>query len=40
MQELNQAGLNLNYIGGSIYMGGYSRPRDDIEAWVRPKVEA
>ena len=33
-------GLNLNYIGGSRYLGGYLGPRAELEVWVRTKLEA
>ena len=35
-----RAGINLNYIGGSQYLGAYLGPREDTEVWVYPKVEA
>ena len=31
--------LNLNYVGGSQYLGGYLVPREDLETSVRPKVD-
>ena len=40
MQEFDQVGLNLNCVGGSRYLGDYLGPREELEAWVRPKVEA
>ena len=33
-------GLNLKYIYGSRYLGGYLGPREELETWVKPKVEA
>ena len=38
-QEFERARINLNYVDGSRYMGAYLGPREDIEEWVRPKVE-
>ena len=39
-QEFEQTGLNLNYVGGSRYLGAYLGLRKGLEAWVRPKLEA
>ena len=33
-------GLNLPYVDGSRYLGAYSGIREELEEWVRPKVEA
>ena len=32
--------LHLTYIDVSRYMGAYLGPREELEAWVRPKAEA
>ena len=40
MRYLKGAGLNLNYVGGSQYLGAYLSPRKELETWVPPKVEA
>ena len=39
-REFDLAGLNLNNIVGNRYLGAYFRPREKLEAWVRPRVEA
>ena len=39
-REFERAGLNLNYIDGGRYMGAYLGPREELEEWVWPKVEA
>ena len=33
-------GLTLNFIGSSIYLGAYLGPQEELEAWVKPQVEA
>ena len=33
-------GLDLNFISGSRYLGAYLGPRDHLEAWLKPQVEA
>ena len=33
-------GLTLNFVIGSAYLGAYLCPRDQLEAWVKPQVEA
>ena len=33
-------GLNLNFISGSPYLGAYLGPQAELEAWVKPQVEA
>ena len=30
----------MNFISGSRYLGEYLGPRDELEAWVKPQVEA
>ena len=32
--------LVLNFVSGSRYLGAYLGPRDQLEAWVKPQVEA
>ena len=39
-QEFEQAGLNINYVDGSRCLGDYLGPNEDLEDWLRPKVEA
>ena len=39
-REFKRSDLHLTYIYGIRYMGVYLGPSKDIEAWVRPKVEA
>ena len=39
-REFDRSGLNLNYVGVSRYLGAYLGPKEELEAWVRPKVEA
>ena len=39
-REFARADLHLNYVGGSRYLGAYLGPREELEARVRPKVEA
>ena len=31
---------NITYVGESRYMGAYLGPREELEAWVHPKLEA
>ena len=33
-------GLNLNFVSGSQYLGAYLGPQAELEAWVKPQVEA
>ena len=33
-------GLTLNFVSGSIYLGAYLGPQEELEAWVKPQVEA
>ena len=33
-------GLTLIVVSGSRYLGAYLGPRDQLEAWVKPQVEA
>ena len=39
-KESDQSGLSLNYVYGSRYLGAYLGTREELEEWVRPKVEA
>ena len=39
-REFERTGLHLNYTYGSKYLGDYLGPREDMEDWVRPKMEA
>ena len=33
-------GIDLNYVSGSRYLGGFLGPQDQLDAWVKPQVEA
>ena len=33
-------GLTLNFLSGSRYLGAYLGPQAELEAWVKPQVEA
>ena len=33
-------GLNINYVDGGRYLGAYLVTMEELEEWVRPKVEA
>ena len=39
-QKFKRAGLNINYVDGSRYLRAYLGPREELEEWVRPNVEA
>ena len=39
-QEFERAGLHLTYVDGSRYLGAFWGTREEIEAWVHPKVKA
>ena len=39
-QEFAVEGLTLNFISGSRYLRAYLGPQSDLEAWVKPQVEA
>ena len=39
-REFEQAGHNINHVDGSLYLGAYWGPREELEKWVRPEVEA
>ena len=38
-REFEQAGLNINYVDGGHYLGDYLGPREELEEWLRPKVD-
>ena len=40
MMEFGVEGLTLNFVSGIRYLGAYLGPRDQLEAWVKPQVEA
>ena len=33
-------GLVLNFVVGSRYLGAYLGPQEELDAWVKPQVEA
>ena len=33
-------GLTLNFVSGSRYLGAYLGPQAELEAWVKPQMEA
>ena len=39
-QEFAKEGLVLNFVSGSRYLGAYLGPGDQLDAWVKPQVEA
>ena len=39
-REFAMEGLTPNLVSGSWYLGAYLGPRDQLEAWVKPQVEA
>ena len=39
-QEFAVEGLTLNFVSGSRYLGAYLGPQAELEAWVKPQVEA
>ena len=39
-REFAKEGLVLNYVSGSRYLGAYIGPQAELEAWVKPQVEA
>ena len=39
-REFSVEGLILNFFSGSRYLGAYLGPRYQLEAWVKPQVEA
>ena len=39
-REFPAEGLTLNFVSGSRYLGAYLGPQAELEAWVKPQVEA
>ena len=39
-QEFSVERLTLNFVSGSRYLGAYLGPQEELEAWVKPQVEA
>ena len=39
-REFAVEGLTLNFVSGSRYLGAYLGPQAELEAWVKPQVEA
>ena len=39
-REFAAEGLTLNFVTGSRYLGAYLGPQEELEAWVKPQVEA
>ena len=39
-REFDKEGLCLNFVSGSRYLGAYLDPQAELEAWVKPQVEA
>ena len=39
-REFAAGDLILNFVSGTRYLGAYLGPRDQLEAWVKPQVEA
>ena len=39
-REFAKEGLCLNFVSGSRYLEAYLGPHAELEAWVKPKVEA
>ena len=39
-REFTMEGLELKFLSGSRYLREYLGPRDQLEAWVKPQVEA
>ena len=39
-KEFAAEGLVLNFVSGSRYLGAYLGPQEELEAWVKPQVEA
>ena len=39
-REFAVEGLTLNFASGSRYLGVYLGPQEELEAWIKPKVEA
>ena len=39
-REFAAEGLTLNFVSGSQYLGAYLVPLKELEAWLKPQVEA
>ena len=39
-REFAIEGITLKFVSGSRYLGAYLGPRDQLEAWLKPKVES
>ena len=39
-REFAAEGLVLNFVSGSRYLGAYLGPQEQLEAWVKPQIEA
>ena len=39
-REFAKEGLCLNFVSGGRYLGAYLSPQEQLEAWVKPQVEA
>ena len=39
-RQFEAEGLTLNFFSGSRYMGVYLGLQEELEAWVKPQVEA
>ena len=39
-REFAAEGLTLKFVSGSRYLGAYLGPQAELEAWVKPQVEA
>ena len=39
-KEFSLEGLTLNFVSGSRYLGAYLGPQDQLDASVKPQVEA
>ena len=39
-REFAKEGLVMNFVIGSRYLGAYLGPQAELEAWVKPQVEA
>ena len=39
-REFAAEGLTLNFVSGSRYLGAYLGPHAELEAWIKPQVEA
>ena len=39
-KDFSKEGLCLNLVSGSRYLGAYLGPQKELEAWVKPQVQA